>query len=198
MAEISDATASASARKTVLYCNVCGFPPEYCEFGLSLEKCKAWLRDEHPDVFVRLFEQSLEGSMNNLSVNDDKKTEKLAAKEAAKKEREEKKKRESRITIKRSERNKRKVITSIHGLEVFDVDLKRAAKLFANKFACGASVTKNNQGQDEIAIQGDFSDEVFDLILENWKAVPEDNIDQVEDKPAKKTKPLPPPQQRPA
>lgn len=52
-----------------------------------------------------------------------------------------------------------------------DVDLKKAAKLFANKFACGSSVTKNNQGNDEIVVQGDVSDEIFDLILEHWPIV---------------------------
>jgi density-regulated protein DRP1 len=51
------------------------------------------------------------------------------------------------------------------------VDLKKAAKLFANKFACGSSVTKNNQGNDEIVVQGDVSDEIFDLILEHWPIV---------------------------
>lgn len=41
-----------------------------------------------------------------------------------------------------------------------DIDLKKAAKLFANRFATGASVTKNNQGEDEIHIQGDVADDV--------------------------------------
>lgn len=41
-----------------------------------------------------------------------------------------------------------------------DVDLKKAAKLFSNKFATGASVTKNNIGVDEIVIQGDVAYDV--------------------------------------
>lgn len=40
------------------------------------------------------------------------------------------------------------------------MDLKKAAKLFSNKFATGASVTKNNQGVDEIVIQGDVAYDV--------------------------------------
>lgn len=88
-----------------------------------------------------------------------------------------------------------------------DVDLKKAAKMFANRFACGSSVAKNNQNQDEIVVQGDFSDEIHDLILANWPnvgfflsmhawsklifdiihaKVPEDNIDLVEEKKKKK------------
>ena len=43
--------------------------------------------------------------------------------------------------------------------------------MFANRFACGSSVAKNNQGQDEIVVQGDFSDELHNLILSNWPNV---------------------------
>ena len=62
--------------------------------------------------------------------------------------------------------------------------LKPAAKKFANKFATGASVSKNNQLQDEIVVQGDLSDEIFDFITEDqfFKSVPEDNIDCIEEK----------------
>jgi density-regulated protein DRP1 len=38
--------------------------------------------------------------------------------------------------------------------------------LFANKFATGASVSKNPQGEDEIVIQGDVADEVEDMLLD--------------------------------
>lgn len=93
----------------------------------------------------------------------------------------------SRVIIKRNERNKRKCVTTIYGLDIFGVDLKKAAKMFANRFACGSSVAKNNQGQDEIVVQGDFSDELHKLILSNWTNVPDENIDRVEEKKKKKT-----------
>lgn len=43
--------------------------------------------------------------------------------------------------------------------------------MFANRFACGSSVAKNNQGQDEIVVQGDFSEDVLKMILTNWTNV---------------------------
>lgn len=52
-----------------------------------------------------------------------------------------------------------------------DIDLKKAAKSFASKFACGSSVVKNNQGMDEIVVQGDVSDDLYDYILETWPNV---------------------------
>lgn len=48
-----------------------------------------------------------------------------------------------------------------------DIDLKVAAKFFGTKFACGSSVT----GDDEIVIQGDVKDELFDIIPEKWPEV---------------------------
>jgi len=58
---------------------------------------------------------------------------------------------------------------------VSDIDLKVAAKFFGTKFACGASVT----GEDEIVIQGDVKDELFDLLPEKWPQIDEDSIDDL-------------------
>ena len=92
------------------------------------------------------------------------------------------------MTIKRIERNKRKHVTAIHGLEAFGVDLKKAAKQFASKFATGSSVAKNAQGQEEIVVQGDVSDEVLEMIegeVGVLKGIPPDNVEIVEEKKKK-------------
>ena len=46
------------------------------------------------------------------------------------------------VTIKRVERNKRKFVTAVSGLEAFDLELKKVAKEFGKKFATGSSVTR--------------------------------------------------------
>ncbi|THV05371.1 density-regulated protein DRP1 [Dendrothele bispora CBS 962.96] len=177
----------------VLYCAVCSFPPEYCEFGSSLSKCKEWLQDAHSDLFQKYYsDEALQAKIGTLSLEAQSKLEQDAAKKEAKAEAKAdaavKKKLASRITIKRIERNKRKHVTAIHGLEAFGIDLKKAAKQFASKFATGASVTKNPQGQDEIVIQGDVSDDVLEMIEEEvglLKGIPADNVEIVEDKKKK-------------
>jgi len=107
-------------------------------------------------------------------------------------------------------------VTSVRGLEAFGmiarlriprsiitlgigVDLKKAAKLFAQRFATGGSVTKNAAGIDEIVVQGDVSQEIYDMIaeanensgdggkggkkgLDVLKGVLIDNIEMVEEK----------------
>ena len=47
------------------------------------------------------------------------------------------------------------------------IDLKKAAKSYSSKFACGASVVKNASNVEEIVIQGDVPDRVSELILKD-------------------------------
>lgn len=51
--------------------------------------------------------------------------------------------------------------------KITEIDLKEAQRFFAQKFSCGASVT----GEDEIIIQGDFTDDIIDVIQEKWPEV---------------------------
>ncbi|KAG2036730.1 translation initiation factor SUI1 [Suillus americanus] len=177
----------------VLYCQICTFPPEYCEFGSSLKRCKEWLQGAQPQLFEKYYsDEALQSKIGTLSLEAQAKLEKDTAKKEAKAEAKAdaalKKKMASQVSIKRIERNKRKHVTAIHGLEAFDIDLKKAAKFLAQKFATGASVTKNAQGQDEIVVQGDVSDDVLELIegaAGPLKGVPVDNVVIVEEKKKK-------------
>jgi density-regulated protein len=131
--------------------------------------------------------------MSTLSVE----AQKRAAKDAAKKEakaaaaeaKEAEKRENSQVIIKRVERNKRKFVTEVSGLEAFGLDLKKVSKDFGKKFATGSSVTKNAAGGEEITVQGDLSDEIFDLLVEGKEykdVIPEDNVECIEDKKKKK------------
>ena len=104
--------------------------------------------------------------------------------------RESEKRATSKVIIKRVERNKRKHVTEISGLEHFNIDLKKAAKEFGKKFATGSSVTKTASGGEEITVQGDVSDEVLEWVTEKYD-VPEENVEQIEDR--KKEKKAAPP-----
>ncbi|KIY45141.1 density-regulated protein DRP1, partial [Fistulina hepatica ATCC 64428] len=177
----------------VLYCAVCSFPPEYCEFGSRLTRCKEWLKGAHPDLYDKYYsDEALVNKVGTLSLDAQAKLEKDTAKKEAKAEAKAeaalKKKMASQVTIRRIERNKRKHVTAVYGLEAFEIDLKKAAKQFASKFATGASVTKNAQGQDEIVVQGDVSDEILEMIEEEvglLKGIPVDNVEIVEEKKKK-------------
>ncbi|KAG9119322.1 Translation machinery-associated protein 22, partial [Ceratobasidium sp. 392] len=152
----------------VLYCSVCSLPPEYCEFGSSVSKCKAWLQEEHPDLFDKYYsEDALQQKAEALSLEAQAKLDKKAASMEAK------------ADVKaEADLKKKKAAKPLTPPLTPDVDLKKAAKLFAQKFATGASVTKNPQGQDEIVVQGDVTDDIVEMIEEQvgvLKGVPEDN-----------------------
>ncbi|GAA5884975.1 hypothetical protein JCM6882_007177 [Rhodosporidiobolus microsporus] len=174
MAEASSSGTAGGTKvapQTVLYCAVCSYPPEYCEFNSKSAKCKAWLEEAHPELFARYYSESaLEDKLANLTVEQREALEKdLAKKEKkdeAKAEKEKAKLAASTVVIKRTERNKKKWVTSVQGLDYFNIDLKKAAKLFANKFGAGATVSKTPQGGEEILIQGDASDEVEEMLIE--------------------------------
>ncbi|CCC06248.1 hypothetical protein SMACR_00465 [Sordaria macrospora] len=175
----------------VVYCGVCTLPPEYCEYGGTVKKCQQWLEKNQPAMYSRIWSpEVLEAEMAGLSVEAQERAMKDAKKKAAKAEAAERKDADKRansvVTIKRIERNKRKYVTSVSGLEAFGLELKKVAKDFGKKFATGSSVTKVPSGGEEIVVQGDVSGEIEEFILEKYKEVPEDNIELVEDKKKKK------------
>ena len=126
--------------------------------------------------------------MSQLSVSAREKAAKDMAKKEAKAEaaeaKEAKARSAARVIIKRVERNKRKYVTAVSGLEAFGLDLKKVGRDFGKKFATGSSVTKTPQGGEEIVVQGDLSDEIYDYLVEHEEygdKIPEDNIDCVDD-----------------
>jgi hypothetical protein len=48
----------------VLYCGICSMPPEFCEFGRTVEQCREWLRENCPELSV------IEGGIGKLSVSE--------------------------------------------------------------------------------------------------------------------------------
>lgn len=177
--------------RKVTYCGVCTLPPEYCEYGGTVQLCQEWLKENHPDMYDRIWStEALEAATASLSIEAQQRASKDAHKKAAKAsaalQKQADKLATSIITIKRIERNKKKFVTAVSGLEAFNLDLKKIAKEFGKKFATGSSVTKTPSGGEEIVVQGDVSPEIEDLLLENYKDIPRDNIEFVDDKKKKK------------
>ncbi|KAK2741792.1 Translation machinery-associated protein 22 [Myotisia sp. PD_48] len=177
----------------IVYCGVCTLPPEYCEFGGTAKKCEEWLEKKHPELYGIIYsDEAIAANLSALSVS----ARERAAKDAARKEakaaqletRNQEKKAASKILIKRVERNKRKYVTVICGLEAFGLDNKKVAKGLGKKLATGSSVTKATGGAtgEEITVQGDVSDDVLEWLIDTYgDDVPEDNIELVEDKKKK-------------
>ncbi|XP_055606450.1 density-regulated protein homolog [Uranotaenia lowii] len=184
---------------TVQYCGNCSMPLEYCEYYPDYEKCKQWLGKHLPDEFARIklggsvgdgtgsaggadgkggsaAPASADGDDNVAGGDEDKKRQKRGGK-GMMKTKKAKDDGPKKVCLSRSARGKKKSVTVVTGLATFEIDLKVAAKYFGTKFACGSSVT----GDDEIVIQGDVKDDLFDVIPEKWPEVDEDFIEDLGD-----------------
>jgi density-regulated protein DRP1 len=141
-----------------------------------------------------LCSETIEQNLSALSLDAQKRAEKDSQKKAAKAASAEARRAEelasSKILIKRIERNKRKYVTAVQGLEAFGLDIKKVAKDFGKKFATGSSVTKIPGGGEEITVQGDLSDDILEFLVERFE-VPEDNVELIEDKKKKKSEGAP-------
>ncbi|XP_037028184.1 density-regulated protein homolog [Bradysia coprophila] len=167
---ISGPKAGINYPLTVQYCGNCSMPIEYCEYYPDYEKCKIWLEKNLPTEFSKVKLDDADGG----ATDDDKKRQKRGGKGImkAKKSKDDGPK---KVCVSRAPRGKKKSVTVVTGLSTFDIDLKVAAKYFGTKFACGSSVT----GDDEIVIQGDVKDDLLEVIPEKWPEI--DEIDDLGD-----------------
>ncbi|KAG7280134.1 hypothetical protein CRUP_003761 [Coryphaenoides rupestris] len=149
----------------VLYCGVCSLPTEYCEYMPEPAKCRHWLEKNFPDIFARL----TVGPQGNIPKPE------VVTGEAPPAIKQKKKTVPQKVTIAKIPRAKKKYVTRVCGLATFDIELKDAQRFFAQKFSCGASVT----AEDEIIIQGDFTDDIIDVIQEKWPEVDDDSIEDL-------------------
>ncbi|KAL0924051.1 hypothetical protein M5K25_004855 [Dendrobium thyrsiflorum] len=187
----------------VLYCQMCGLPAEYCEFGPDFEKCKPWLIQNAPDLYPDLLKEAndkqaekvadqlqavgisssgdgggaREGQADSSGSNAASKPEEVKRLPGGKI----KKKDKQEVVIEKIVRNKRKSITVVKGLDLFGVKLSDASKKLGKKFATGASIVKGPTEKEQIDVQGDISYDIVEFITETWREVPESAIFFIED-----------------
>ena len=154
-----------SSPVVMCYCPHCSMPQEYCQYGpkfkeLCLPHMQATLSDA--ELAQALGQASLEGGVKDVGP----KKSRIVSKEAAVME--------TKIVIARIQRQKKKFVTSVLGLDTVPAlkgKLDEAAKFFKKKFSCGASVGETPSGAMEVVIQGDVSLELPDKIMQEYKGV---------------------------
>ncbi|KAG2434404.1 hypothetical protein HYH02_012416 [Chlamydomonas schloesseri] len=99
-----------------------------------------------------------------------------------------KKKSKPQVVVSVAQRQKNKSTTTVAGLELFGVKLSEAGKLFGKKFACGASVVKTASGTEQIEMQGDFLQQIPELLLKNYKNITKEDVFYVDMADGKKKK----------
>ncbi|KAL4162288.1 hypothetical protein PRNP1_002835 [Phytophthora ramorum] len=178
--------------RNVLYCPIDTFPPEYCEYGPMFNECKPWLAEHCPDLVLTKYnrtvsellevEQQIADGVEGITLEVEGKT--VKKKKKNKIEEAAKRKENCKVTISKSSRKGRKRLTFVTGLEDFEgVNIKDASKSLGKKFACSSSLSKTDQGQQQIQLQGDCVTELLEVLPEMF-GVHEDQI-VVIDEPVK-------------
>lgn len=175
-----DAQPAMVAAVPVDYCAQCGFPRDFCDFGPCWDKCKAAALAERPQFYKHHLTAHPEDAPKEdapVATAPVAAAPVAAAPPAAPKQKPKKKEVPKQVTVQRVSRAKHKVATIIVGLDLFDVKLEAAAKIFKKRFACGCSAVKGLPGQsNHVELQGDFETDVDQVILDNFSQIRESDI----------------------
>mmetsp|Transcript_43037 Transcript_43037/g.108698 ORF Transcript_43037/g.108698 Transcript_43037/m.108698 type:complete len:189 (+) Transcript_43037:122-688(+) len=157
----------------VVYCGVCGLPCEYCEYGVSFDKCKEWMAAHEPELFEQFKDEESKGKAKAKAPRELTDREKEKAERRAKMEGKPHLDLSTpHITVARAARSKRKFVTVVTGVSHF-AKPRPVCKVLSNTFSCGAAAVKG--AEDEIVIQGDVHLKVKDILVEQFN-VPEEKI----------------------
>jgi density-regulated protein DRP1 len=188
----------------VIYCPTCTMPCEFCEHGACFDKCLPWILKNCPEV---LSETVLAEMVAKTSIGDDepqvghkffcystalnfmsdmrgdlqgevKKEKKKGGGAAAPKKATVL---DTKVIITKVQRQKRKYVTVVGGLEtVPDLKIKDASRVFGKKFSSGCSVNESQTGAKEVVIQGDVLFDLPAILMTEFK-VPAEAIFILED-----------------
>lgn len=161
----------------VKYSPISGLPAEFCEYSATFKKELPWLRENAPEVLTAEQLAGNEETDNAAAAGGDAEMSKRAKKNAigAKVVKESEKEAKVRIVIAKIQRQKRKFVTAVAGMDTIPgLKLKDAAKLFGKKFASGAAVSDTPSGAKEIVIQGDVNFDLVPLIIKEYKVAASD------------------------
>lgn len=161
--------------------SVCSLPFEFCEWNPLFKKCKDnfeqnW-KTHFPDVqgddelvqlMTRLGFEGGDAASKKAQGSKKPASDDIGTGGGAPNKKKEKAPAE--IVIELNNRNKKKHITVVKGLDLHGVDTAAAAKVFGKKFACGSALKKAQDGQPEtIEIQGNVRDEIAAVIVDKLK-----------------------------
>lgn len=167
-----EAPLSMESAVSVVYCGICSLPCEYCIFGQRFDECSKWRESLDDETLASLLGcVSIESSAGGGKKGGIGPKKKAASSVTCK------------VIIAREQRQKRKYITSVFGLDtVPDLKVKDAAKCFGKKFSSGCSVSETATGQKEVVIQGDVALELPALLMKDFKVPAEAIFFLAEDK----------------
>ncbi|AYU79372.1 hypothetical protein, conserved [Leishmania donovani] len=156
----------------VLYCPICTFPAEMCEFSGIVEKCRPWLLEYAAD----LADAEERGRKRRILTEKDRLEAMLEGRGV-------KKALERIVVLEVEKRTGRRMITSVFGMDLFGFNLKDVSRDWRKRFSCGAGVRAAEEGkhQDCIDIQGNVVDQLADMLITKYR-IPKESVYLMEGK----------------
>lgn len=155
----------------VLYCPICTFPAEMCEYSGMYEQCRPWLLEHAKELA-----EAEERGRKRRALTERERLERLVQGRGTKKAI------ERIVTIEVSQRKGRKMTTSVRGLDLFGLNLVDFSRDCKKMFSCGAGVKSSEElKQNSIDIQGNVAVQLIELLPVRY-SIPKDAIYQIEDK----------------
>ncbi|KAK2963859.1 putative Translation machinery-associated protein 22 [Blattamonas nauphoetae] len=181
-----------SSFQQIEYCPICGFPPELCEYGGNYKQCIVWLKENHPELVPEFEpvddpmdqpaeEEAKEGEEKGEEKDEDPQPAPSDAQPAEEeKEKPKKVKKEKappKVKISVNKRTKRKNLTVLTGLDHFGVKMSDLSKQLAVRYSCSTAVKPLPGGGESIEMQGDYSMDMQEFLMEKLK-LKEDDFEQ--------------------
>lgn len=156
----------------VLYCPICTFPAEMCEFSGMMEKCRPWLQEhaaELADAEERGRRRRILTEKDRLDALVDGRGIKKALQRV--------------VVLEVEKRTGRHMLTTVTGMDLFGHNLKDVSRDWRKSFACGVGVREPEEGkhQNFVEIQGNVMDQLAQLLLTKYK-IPKDAVYMMEGK----------------
>ena len=138
----------------VIYCRVCGVPPEYCMFDKKdSSECKAWVLQSHPALHDSIYGAPVEGAAveekkESDQVQPQKKKKKVSIAPTG----------NADVKVYKTKRGGKKAISIVVGLHHYGIILKDMSKVMSKYFACSAAYVADDEKYGEsIHVQGDIN-----------------------------------------
>ncbi|RNF12987.1 uncharacterized protein Tco025E_06375 [Trypanosoma conorhini] len=155
----------------VLYCPICTFPAEMCEYSGMYEQCRPWLLEHAKELA-----EAEERGRKRRALTERERLERLVQGRGTKKAI------ERIVLLELAQRKGRKMTTSVKGLDLFGFNLKDVSREWKKLFSCGAGVTSSEESkQSSIDIQGNVVAQLIELLPERYN-IPKAAIYQMEEK----------------
>ncbi|RHW68015.1 hypothetical protein DPX39_110008500 [Trypanosoma brucei equiperdum] len=155
----------------VLYCPICTFPAEMCEFSGMYEQCRPWLLEHAKELA-----EAEERGRKRRVLTERERLERLVKGSGNKKGI------ERIVLIEVSQRKNKKMTTTVKGMDLFGLNLKDLSREWKKMFSCGAGVTTSEElKQSMIDIQGNVVEQLVEMLPGKYN-IPKDAIYKMEDK----------------